>query len=408
MSSFSWLDHTDSERRRVLEAIDRMRERETRDELGFGSIRNAFADLFFPGTTVMQTRPRYFLFVPWLYQTLARKPSARADIAAALRRAEHRMIETLIAAGETDGVIGKRSRQRLLRTPSSIYWLGLRSWGICRFQGIQDDFHRHFDRLASGGDGDRDDDGELLGPASSATWDPHLPAAPAGFPDELDLALKAPEAAYLRKRIVERCADSVLGVFARKSNPVDVENVWEHPGISELPPWLRDAVEHGRLFALVTHGATLLYVLMLNERLPATEERDQRIQKLQETLGSWAAEARDDVRLAGWERDACWRLVAANGHLRPRTQRFVDTWVERALWTRQDGGAEDAWARQAVAERERQLKGPRARLVNPRALELWNPAEGFSRLDYRWPTAHRHLAEIHDAMNGSKSHAGAA
>ena len=63
-SSFKWLDHSDTERRKVLDAIDRFKETDTRDELGIARIRDGFSDLFFPGTSVLMTRTRYFLFVP--------------------------------------------------------------------------------------------------------------------------------------------------------------------------------------------------------------------------------------------------------------------------------------------------------------------------------------------------------
>lgn len=40
----------------------------TLDELGIGSIRDTFSDELFPGTSTIQTRARYFLFVPWIMQ----------------------------------------------------------------------------------------------------------------------------------------------------------------------------------------------------------------------------------------------------------------------------------------------------------------------------------------------------
>ena len=38
----------------------------TLDELGFGILRDAFADVFFPGTNTIMTRTRYLVFVPAL------------------------------------------------------------------------------------------------------------------------------------------------------------------------------------------------------------------------------------------------------------------------------------------------------------------------------------------------------
>ncbi len=37
-----------------------------RDEVGFLNLHQAFSDRFFPGTSVLHTRLRYALFVPWL------------------------------------------------------------------------------------------------------------------------------------------------------------------------------------------------------------------------------------------------------------------------------------------------------------------------------------------------------
>ena len=37
-----------------------------RDEIGFLSLHPAYADRFFPGTSVLHTRLRYAPFLPWL------------------------------------------------------------------------------------------------------------------------------------------------------------------------------------------------------------------------------------------------------------------------------------------------------------------------------------------------------
>src|SRR3712207_8105184 len=67
-SSFTWLDYSEHERRQMLDVIHLFDEKTTRDELGIGVVRDAFADMFFPGTSTIQTRARYFLFIPWIYR----------------------------------------------------------------------------------------------------------------------------------------------------------------------------------------------------------------------------------------------------------------------------------------------------------------------------------------------------
>ena len=87
MSAFVWLDYSERERRKMLDVVDLFREHDTRDELGIGSVRDAFADLFFPGTSTIMTRARYFLLVAWTYQRLEKsRISSGADSRARARK----------------------------------------------------------------------------------------------------------------------------------------------------------------------------------------------------------------------------------------------------------------------------------------------------------------------------------
>lgn len=51
-----WIDFSKTERSKVLT------ERGTLDELGIAPIRDGFSNLFFPGTSTIQTRAKYFFF----------------------------------------------------------------------------------------------------------------------------------------------------------------------------------------------------------------------------------------------------------------------------------------------------------------------------------------------------------
>jgi len=72
-SSFTWLDYSEHERRKMLDVIDLFGEKTTRYELGLSGVRDIIADILFPGTTTIQTVAKYFLFVPWMYMNLERK-----------------------------------------------------------------------------------------------------------------------------------------------------------------------------------------------------------------------------------------------------------------------------------------------------------------------------------------------
>ena len=72
-STLAWIDHDSTARERTLRILSLFQEKESRDELGLGSVRDSFADQFFPGTSTIQTRLRYMLFVPWIYHSLEEK-----------------------------------------------------------------------------------------------------------------------------------------------------------------------------------------------------------------------------------------------------------------------------------------------------------------------------------------------
>ena len=69
-STISWLDSSEHERRSVMELVSALNEPGTLDELGIGTIRDTIADTLFPSTSTIQTRARYFLFIPWILKVV--------------------------------------------------------------------------------------------------------------------------------------------------------------------------------------------------------------------------------------------------------------------------------------------------------------------------------------------------
>jgi len=58
------LDFPSEHRDRVKTVLDLLATPGGVDELGIGVIRDAFADLLFPGISTIQTRAKYFLIIP--------------------------------------------------------------------------------------------------------------------------------------------------------------------------------------------------------------------------------------------------------------------------------------------------------------------------------------------------------
>jgi Family of unknown function (DUF6361) len=233
-SSFTWLDYSEQEKQKMLDVISTFSQKRTQDELGIGSIRDAFAEMLFPGTSTIQTRARYFLFIPWMYQDLVRRRTHISLFAAYARRQEISLIKPLIESQDLNGIIGRVSQGGLQRLPSNIYWSGLASWGIRRFSGSQEAFHRsadEFEALYQAPHKTRKgDDGDWVTPWKHFDWDPNLPAAPANFPKKATFQLTRAEAEYLRDRILISHQDSFLAFLVSQGKQTSqVAFPWGHP-----------------------------------------------------------------------------------------------------------------------------------------------------------------------------------
>ena len=146
MLAFVWLDYSERERRKMLDIVDLFRERDTRDELGIGSVRDAFADMLFPGTSTIMTRARYFLLVPWTYQRLERLWIRSVEIAVRARQAELNLVESIERSDDSDGNIGKLAKTALKRLPSSVYWQVARAAALRRKDSAGSDSSTPFDQ----------------------------------------------------------------------------------------------------------------------------------------------------------------------------------------------------------------------------------------------------------------------
>lgn len=401
-STFTWLDFSDHERRQMLDVIQLFGERTTRDELGLGSVRDSFADQLFPGTSTIQTRARYFLFIPWIYCIIEEKRAPSASVSPRLRKLETEVMQALIKAGEETGLVGRRAKEKVERLPSSIYWQGLARWGIRLFPNSQDEYHRSLDIFYLQRHNRRPSRDEFEGESALAgngwNWHPGLPLRPEGFPDQATFSLTFQEAEYLRERILSRCPESLLAHVLRERLEVeDAEFAWD---LKELPPELSDLLAHGQNVSEVMHGAQILYNLMLAERRGEVE----RIDGYADLFDSWAARIGErQFTLQSWNRVGFWRHARrANARIPRRCEEFVDRWIDLV----QDAPTvsalrKDAAVRGMVQDREVQLKRGLSRLTSPRALELWSGGSGLRQLDLRWTAAKRILSDILSGLDAT-------
>lgn len=394
-SVFTWLDHSEKQRRAVIEVLTLFKDRSTVDELGIGTVRDAIADILFPGTGAPQTRARYLLFVPWMFLKLEAERVKSVEVARRARLEEARLIEVLMQQDDRDGVIGRLARGALNRMPSSIYWSALRTYGIYRGDQSRDGYYVGLDgdykRWSSAA---RTDDGERLDASGRPNWDRGLPPAPVGFPEGANLNLTVNEAEYLRDRIATSSPHTVFAHIVRATDPCEsCDFPWMHPQIAAFPLELRTQLQHAQNVSDVMHGAALLYNLILADRKNSSEH----IEDYRSRLAEWSAGLQQrHEQLKSWSRPSFWTFVESRGaRITQPTRLFVDRWLEMVI----DEGAaaripDSEPARALVANRERRVKGKLARVDNKAALDRYSGEAGTGRLVYRWSNAQRIARDI--------------
>lgn len=366
MSELGWVSFGSAEAEAVNALIGALTDSEARDELGIGAIRDGFSDLLFPGTSTVQTRLRYFLMIPQVFQDLDLRSR---DHQAALRAAEAGLIARLLAlpdGTDRDQLIGIDAGAKLKRMPSAVYWSGLGIWGIR--QDARWRIGEVLERMARG----------------ETCW-----ADPPRIPqdDMRGFNLKQDEADW----IVDRCASlregrTLLSNLMSRARDVAHINELSEVAQLDLPNDLKYQLNHALAFADTMFGAALLYNLMLAE-LFAPDNVDH----WQRQLSDWQA---SEVESAKDARSLIVPLLDAGSDVgfspNARTMDFIDAWL-RVMHA--PTGKE---ARDLIIAREKWTKPGRARLqIN--GDYRWSGSSGAGQLTFRWGRVHRYLQDIAEA-----------
>ena len=406
-SSLSWIDYDSEAQQRAQRILTLFKERNTRDELGFGSIRDAISETLFPGTSTIQTRLRYMLFVPWMYQMLEDRHVSPSRIRDYSRWDQLKLSATLKknTRGEV-GIIGASAGDSLTRLPSEIYWLGLERWGIRVFPGTEGQYQRSLDDIyrrrkrarasLSAAAEDGDDIGGLW-ELGAYTFHPGLPRVPDDFPDQATFRLTPEEARYLQERVRQTCSGSLLADLLAEPVPVSIEFPWQHPDIAAFRAEHQELLRHGRVFSMLAHGASILYCLMLAEKV----ENETLVQTHRQFADTWLEQhAQYAGDLAHWYTDiaAFWGTVRDRGHdINGRTELFVEEWAAMVI-EYGDRVFDAPESRSLVKKREIEKKKGNSRFTNARVRDQWGGYSGTRPNDFRWPLVQTYVSDMAGAF----------
>jgi hypothetical protein len=377
-------------------------DRDTVDDLGIGTIRDALSNSLFPGTSVIQTRARYFLFVPWLYRRAEQRYPLQ--LVAKATDMERSLIEALRAGGDLAGLIGVDAGKNVRTLPSTIFWSGLVRFGIFLTPSLTiRQYARHVARGLAAWDSE-DEIGERI----PSFWQRDIPDPP---PDLLRFKvatfdLTSDEAEWLCERIISSDRPdqpaSLLTAYIRDLRRgrllVAADAMWDAALPADTPQSIAELVRHAQQFSCAAQGAALLYNLMLaEERLNADLEPtdDTSVDNYRDRLDVWTATA-TRIHLADWAARIAdfWDCLLDRRVRIPRETRiFLEGWANLIVEEpRRLAASPDA--RALIRDREIQHKRGQARLANRKRLREWTGDAGTRPLAFRWTQVQRMLADI--------------
>lgn len=298
-----WIDFSKSERSKVLNVLDLLSEAGTLDELGIAPIRDGYANLFFPGTSTIQTKAKYFFCVPYALKDLERSGETNPN----------RMFKALSAVEEScgkklfhdnpksDGIIGRRALVTgswVKRAPSDIYWAGIRRLGIfvggnlslseyIRFVSASNNQKGTLKNLGNRNDNSEENERDDIDAGQDRykkMW--NLPTYTSDWMDKLTIELTVEEADFLKKQIVDNCKGTMFAHIMKEhmDNIVNVESFEElnNTFISMFPEEIQTDYYHAVSFSEFVYALRVVYNIIVSNG--ENEEANAEWRKLEPVL----------------------------------------------------------------------------------------------------------------------------
>ena len=388
-----WIDFSKADRQKALDVINLLNEKGAVDELGIGIVRDAFANYFFPGTSTIQTRAKYFLIVPYILKEVEAGKFGKDvnKVCKAVDDAEKKCaIKLLDAKPKPDGVIGERVLPRgwVARKPSDIYWNGIRTYKIFCNDGISVSEYiplaiRFCEQKSVSRIGNRNDDAEESDRDDSDAGDNgnirlwNLPIYHDDWQEKLTIELTREEALYLDRQIQKSTKGSLLEYILK--HHIDMN---KYDGFASLAAELSEMVDEKLVYMmkLACGFSELVYMARVRYNVILSEGENEL------AVDEWERVQSNIKQRANVDLNAVFSELKL---LNPRTAGFLHG-IQAAFMS-----SNVELADELICKRERSLKGAnRAKLGRTKEFDhdKWI---GGGELDYRFFNARGIVNDIY-------------
>ena len=417
-SFVSWIDFGTEDQKRARDYLRLLGGEGTVDELGFGIMRDAFADVFFPAVNTIMSHSRHYIFISAIYLYLESLNLHGLRVARRCEEMEKQLRRVLAKNGEISIV-----KEELKRYPSTVYWGALRLLGIF----VQPDwsqayYHDQLKNYFACLRGMKDDDGEIhIVGDNIHHWDSKFAELyyhgdcikldeNGEFPEDTGLALTYDEASYITLKF-QQLADRI-GRPSLMSHLLNnkVAKEFNYPWDIECPPEsLKKYIHHAERLSILAKGATLIYYQMLIEK-----KRDRGMvtvdHEFSDPFSLWWACGREAV--CSWDMDDYFQIASGMKAVRGKDREFFRGW-QRLLSDNRNASEflSSEEVRRRIREREREKRPAKSRLRHPKYLKQWRFSGGIDSkaytdtemvkfsLDFRSDIAGRLVSEIVRGLN---------
>ena len=390
-----WVDFSREEKNKVTTILKMLGVQGSVDELGIGTIRDYFSNKFFPGITVLQTRAKYFVLIPYIFSDAQKqKYNNKREVLSWINRQEYKLVRTLVNEDPNEsGIIGRRSliHERAVKIkPSTIYWNGLRTIGAirvpectinyaCEKVYLESRKRREISLKAESEDIKGDDkdmlrEGRILFELIHSGYD---------YMNNSSIHLKVHEAAYIQRLFTTsiQTKNSLMAFFLNNQEEFFDSFSFESINASQLPDKLKHHYGLARQFADFIYGAHALYNVIYARGCDIEDD------EINDKFKKWFDEE-------GYRCDI--DSIISESNCTRDTMVFLRRFAKCAA-ERDITGLE-----KAVIDREREKKPGRTKL-NRKGVYQYDPKARVHdyKLDYRYETAKTIITDIFAGLEGS-------
>lgn len=394
-AQIGWIDFSERDRKKALDVIHLLQEQGTVDELGIGIVRDAFANIFFPGTSTVQTRAKYFFIVPYVMKE-ACDNSKNTTPEQIVRIVDSEERQCAVIMGNNDGVIGRDvilTGGWVERRPSNIYWNGIKKLGIFTYPKLSAyEYYREelirrtmkANETQGNRSGEENEQDDVSATASGRRGFWNLPPEyDSSWHDNLTIDLQPWEAKWMRKCISENLQDSLFKHIV--DNNIDVELFsTTDDAFKALTEFVYDDVSEKMkcLLTLANQFNSLVYLCRILYNIVLSDGNNKTASEL------WTSEQKRMKDIINLDIDL---LIRSLNISKRRVKSFLSDMKNFLIEDKIDK------AKERIVKREVELKGPQRAKLKRRGDFNDDTWIGGYLLDYRFSPTARLIKDIYKA-----------